>query len=173
MIKVFIDDQIMQRIMRGLFDQVKSKIDLNLNYLKKRCQETYGIESIEGVEQKGGSVVVYKDQVACKLNYEVRFPVSVLITTKEKVDRSPSQNNQLRVEIDDLKEELDDLLEEVAPMPAELDDFLGEDDDIPEELDDFLGEDVEIPPGLDLEDLEPEHDEIDEILPKTHASDRH
>ncbi|MGD8963788.1 MAG: hypothetical protein PVH43_14800 [Desulfobacterales bacterium] len=164
MIKVFIDDQIMQRILSGLFDQVKSKIDLNLNYLKKQCKEIYGIEKIEGVEHKDGNIVVYKDQIACKLNYEVRFPVSVLITTKEKVNSSPSQNNELRTEIDDVKEELDDLLEEVAPMPAELDDFLEEDDDIPEELDDFLGEDDDIPPGLDLDDLEPEHDIIDEPL---------
>jgi hypothetical protein len=90
----------------------------------------------------------------------------VLITTKKSINSSPSPNNKLRTEIDDLKEELDDLLEEVAPKPAELDDFLGEDDDIPPglDLDDFLGEDDDIPPGLDLDDLEPEHDIIDEPL---------
>ena len=98
---------------------------------------------------------MYKDQIACKLTYEVRFSISVLITAKKKTNSSPSQNNELRTEIDDLKEELDDLLEEVAPKPAELDDFLGEDDDIP--------------PGLDLDDLEPEHDIIDEPLRKHQA----
>ena len=185
MIKVFIDHQMMQSILNGLVDQVKNKIDLNMNYVKKRCKEKYGIEKIEGVEHKDGNIVVHNDQIACKLTYEVRFPMSVLVTAKKKINSIPSPNNELRTEIDDLKEELDDLLEEVAPKPAELDDFLGEDDDIPPglDLDDFLGEDDDIPaelddflkedddisPGLDLDDLEPEHDIIDEPLRKHQA----
>jgi hypothetical protein len=180
MIKVFIDHKIMQSILSGLVDQVKSKIDLDMDYLKKRCKEKYGIEEIVEVKHKDGNIVIYKDQIASKLNYEVRFLMPVLITTKKNINSSPSPNNKLRTEIDDLKEELDDLLEEVAPKPAELydflgedddippgldlDDFLGEDDDIPAELDDFLKEDDDIPPGLDLDDLEPEHDIIDEPL---------
>ena len=143
MIKVFIDHQMMQSILNGLVDQVKSKIDLNMNYLKKRCKEKYGIEKIEGVEHKDGNIVIYKDQIACKLNYEARFPMSVLITTKKNINSTASQSN-------DIRSELDDLLEEVAPIPEELDDFLGEDDDIS--------------PGLDLDDLEPEQDVIYEPL---------
>ncbi|MGD8990506.1 MAG: hypothetical protein PVI00_03535 [Desulfobacterales bacterium] len=166
MIKVFIDDQIMQSILSGLFDQVKSKIDLNLNYLKKRCQEKYGIEKIEGVEHKDGNIVVYKDQIACQLNYEVRFPVSVLITTREKINSSVSPNDVRPSEIDGLSKDLGD-------VAKESDDFLEEVDDVALDLDDFLEDIDEIAPELDLEDLEPEHDEIDEILPKTQASDRH
>ena len=166
MIKVFIDDQIMQSILSGLFDQVKSKIDLNLNYLKKRCKEKYGIEKIEGVEHKGGNIVVYKNQVACELNYEVRFPVSVLITTKEKVNSSPSQNNDMRSEIDVLSKELGDI-------PKESDDFLEEVDDVTLDLDDFLDDVDDMAPELDLEDLEPEHDVIDKPRAKTQASDGH
>ena len=124
-------------------DQVKSKIDLNLNYVKKRCKEKYGIEKIEGVEHKDGNIVVYKDQIACKLNYEVRFPMSVLITTKKNINSTPSENNDMRSKIDALPEDLD-------AMPEELDDLL-------EEIDD-------IPPDLDLDDLEPEHDVIDEPI---------
>jgi hypothetical protein len=149
MIKVFIDHQMMQGILNGLVDQVKSKIDLNMNYVKKRCKEKYGIEKIEGVEHKDGKIVVYKDQIACKLNYEVRFPMSLLITTKKKINSSPSQSNELRTEIDDFTGELEDILEEVAPMPEELD---------------FLGEDDDVPPELDLDDLEPEHDILNEPL---------
>ena len=143
MIKVSIDHKIMQSILSGLVDQLKSKIDLNLNYVKKRCKEKYGIGKIEGVEYKDGKIVIYKDQIACKLNYEARFPMSVLITTKKNINITASQSN-------DIQSELDDLLEEVAPMPEDLDDFLEEDDDIP--------------PELDIEDLEPEQDVIDELV---------
>jgi hypothetical protein len=149
MIKVFIDHQMMQSILNGLVDQVKNKIDLNMNYIKKRCKEKYGIEKIEGVEHKDGNIVVHNDQIACKLTYEVRFPMSVLVTAKKKINSIPSPNNELRTEIDDLTEELEDILEEDAPMPEELD-FLAEDDDkLPE---------------LDLDDLEPENDNTDEPL---------
>ena len=138
MIKVFIDNQTMQSIFSGLVDQVKSKIDFNLNYLKKRCKEKYGIEKIEGVEHKDGNIVIYKDQIGCLLNYEVRFPISVLITTKQNIDRALSQHNDIPTEIDDMPQEFDDLLEE---------------------LDD-------IPPELDLDDLEQEPDVIDEFIEK-------
>jgi hypothetical protein len=157
MIKVFIDHKIMQSILSGLVDQLKSKIDLNLNYVNKRCKEKYGIGKIEGVEYKDGKIVIYKDQIACKLNYEARFPMSVLITTKKNINSTASQSN-------DIRSELDDLLEEVAPIPEELDDFLEEDDDIPPELDDFLEEDDDIPPELDIDDLESEQDLIDDEI---------
>ena len=136
MIKFFIDRQTMQSILSGLVDQVKSKIDLNLNYVKKRCKEKYGIEKIEGVELKDGNIVVYKNQIGCKLNFEVRFPMSVLITTKENINSTPSENNDIPAELDDIPQEIDALLEEV--------------DDIPQEL--------------DLDDIEPEHDVIDEPI---------
>ena len=120
-----------------------------MNYVKKRCKEKYGIEEIVEVKHKDGNIVIYKDQIASKLNYEVRFLMPVLITTKKNINSSPSPNNKLRTEIDDLTEELEDILEEDAPMPEELD-FLAEDDDkLPE---------------LDLDDLEPENDNTDEPL---------
>lgn len=139
MIKVFIDNQTMQSIFSGLVDQVKSKIDFNMDYLKKRCKEKYGIEKIEGVEHKDGNIVIYKDKIGCLLNYEVRFPMSVLITTKHNVDMALSQNNDIPAEIDEMPQEFDDLMEE---------------------LDD-------IPPELDLDDLEQEPDVIDEFIEKS------
>lgn len=166
MIKVFIDHKIMQSILSELVDQVKSKIDLNLNYVKKRCKEKYGIEKIEGVEHKDGNIVVYKDRIACKLNYEIRFPISVLITTKKNINSTSSEDNDTRSEMDVLSKGLGD-------SPKEFDDLLEEVDEIAPELDDFLEEDDDIAPELDLEDLEPEDDVIDEPIAKTHASDGH
>ena len=149
MIKVFIDNQTMQGILRGLVDQVKSKIDFNLKYLKKRCKDKYGIEKINGVEHKDGNIVIYKDQIGCMLNYEVRFPMSVLITTKKNIDRIPSQNKEIPSEIDDMPEEFDDLLEELDDIPPELD------------LDDVEGID-NIP--LELDYLEQESDVVDRFI---------
>jgi hypothetical protein len=117
MIKVFIDNQTMQGSLSGLVDQVKSKIDFNLKYFKKRCEDKYGIDKIIGVEHKGGNIVIYKNQVGCMLNYEVRFPMSVLITTKKNIDRTPLQNNDIPPELD-----LDDL-EGINDIPPELDDL--------------------------------------------------
>ncbi|MGD9351145.1 MAG: hypothetical protein PVF71_15885, partial [Desulfobacterales bacterium] len=51
------------------------------------------------------------------LNYEVRFPMSVLITTKKNIDRTPLQNNDIPPELD-----LDDL-EGINDIPPELDDL--------------------------------------------------
>lgn len=149
MIKVFIDNHTMQSMLSGLVDQVKTKIDFNLNYLKKRCKEKYGIEKINGVEHKDGNIVIYKDQIGCMLNYEVRFPMSVLITTKKNMVRTPSQNNGIPPELDEMPEEFDDLLEELDDIPPELD------------LDD-LEEVNNIP--LERDDLELEHDVIDEFI---------
>jgi hypothetical protein len=116
-----------------------------MNYLKKRCKEKYGIEKIEGVEHKDGNIVIYKNKIGCLLNYEVRFPMSVLITTKQNIDMALSQNNDMPTELDDIPTEIDE-------MPEEFDDIL-------EELDD-------IPPELDLDDLEQEPDVIDEFIEK-------
>ena len=87
MIKVSIDRQVMQNVMSGVADQLKNKIDLNLNHVKKLCKERYGIDTIVGVENKDANIMVFKDQIACKLDFEVRFPMSILITTKEKANQ--------------------------------------------------------------------------------------
>jgi hypothetical protein len=99
----------MQSVMSGLADQLKSKIDLNLNHVKKLCKERYGIETIEGVEHNNANIVVIENEVACKLDFEVRFPMSIFITTKENSNNTLPENNDIRAEIDDMPEELDDI----------------------------------------------------------------
>ena len=137
MIKVSIDRQVMENVMSGVADQLKNKIDLNLNHVKKLCKEQYGIETIVSVENKDANIVVFRDQIACKLDFEVRFPMSVLITTKEDIKSSLPEKNDVRANIDDLPEELDDIPKELDDITEELDDLLAEElDDIPEELDD-------------------------------------
>lgn len=129
MIKISIDRQVMQNVMSGVADQLKSKIDLNLNHVRKLCKERYGIDTIVGVENKDANIVVFKEQIACKLDFEVSFPMSVLITTKENSKHTLPENDDTQVDVDDLPEELDDITEE-------LDDLMAEDlEDITDELD--------------------------------------
>ena len=124
MIKVSIDRQVMQSVMSGVADQIKSKIDLNR--VKKICKKLYGIESIEGFEHIDADIVAIENQVGCKLDLEVRFPMSIFISTKENSDSSLPVNNNIPKELDDTPKELD--------IPKELDDISEELDKPEEEL---------------------------------------
>ena len=158
MIKVSIDRKVMKSVMNGVADQIKSKIDLN--QVKKLCKKQYGIETIGGIEYKDANIVVIENQVACRLDLEVRFPMSILISTKENSNSTFSENDFIPEEFADVPEDLDDLLEDFDDIPEELDDIPEELDDIPEELDiaeeldemmgDELG-DKDRPPLIDKE----------------------
>ena len=134
MIRVSIDRQIMQRAMSGVADQIKSKIDLNR--VKKLCKKLYGIESIEGFEHKDADIVAIENQVGCKLDLEVRFSMSIFISTNENSDSSLPVNNNIPNELD-IPKELDDISEE-PDIPEEEIDLSGF-DDIGEEVLDLSG----------------------------------
>jgi hypothetical protein len=93
MIKVSIDRKIMKSVMSGVANQIKSKIDLD--QVKKLCKKQYGIETINGVEHKDANMVVIKNQVACRLDLKVRFPMSILISTRGDSNSLSSDNNYL------------------------------------------------------------------------------
>ena len=137
MIKVSIDRQAMQSVMSGVADQIKSKIDLNR--VKKICKKLYGIETIEGVEHKDADIVAIENQVGCKLDLEVRFSMSIFISTKENSDSSLPVNNNIPKELDNIPKELDDISEELDDIPEEELDLSEELDDIPEEELDLSG----------------------------------
>jgi hypothetical protein len=109
----------MQSVMSGVADQIKSKIDLNR--VKKICKKLYGIESIEGFEHIDADIVAIENQVGCKLDLEVRFPMSIFISTKENSDSSLPVNNNIPKELDDTPKELDDISEELDKPEEELD----------------------------------------------------
>jgi hypothetical protein len=127
MIKVSIDRQIMQSAMTGVADQINSKIDPNI--VEKLCKERYGIETIKGVENKNANIVVIENQVACKLDFEVRFPMSMLITSKKNSNSTLSENNTIPEDLDDILLNFDDMPEEFE-MPGELDKILEEKFDV-------------------------------------------
>ena len=138
MIKVAIDRQVMQSVLSRVADQINGKI--NLNFLKKLCKERYGIETIEGAENKNANIVIIDNKIACKLDFEVRFPMSVLITTKENSNITITEKSALQAEIDYLTEdELDEIAADLYDIePNELD-VLKED-----EVDEILPEDLEV-----------------------------
>jgi hypothetical protein len=133
MIKVSIDDKVMQSVMSGVADQMKSKIDLN--QVKKICKKQYGIETIDGIEYKDANVVVIENKVACKLYLEVRFPMSILISAKENSNNTLTENSDIPEEYADAPDDLDDIPYDFDDIPEEL--------EIPEELDD-IPENLEI-----------------------------
>jgi hypothetical protein len=140
MIKVSIDRKVMQSVMSGVADQIKGKIDLN--QVKKLCKKQYGIETIGGFEYKDANIVVIENQVACRLDLEVRFPMSILISTRENSNSTLSENDYIPEEFADVPEDLDDLLEDFDEIPEEPDE-IPEELDIAEELDEMLGEELD------------------------------
>ena len=123
MIKVSIDRQVMHSVMSGVANQIKSKFDLN--YVKKLCKKLYGIETIEGVKHKDANIVVLENQVGCKLDLEVRFSMSVFISTKENSNSTLPENNGTTGKFNEMTGEFD--------LPEELD--IPEEFDLPEEID--------------------------------------
>jgi hypothetical protein len=154
MIKVSIDRQVMKSVMAGVADQIKSKIDLNR--VKKICKKLYGIESIEGFEHKDADIVAIENQVGCKLDLEVRFSMSIFISTKENPDSALPVNNKIPKALDNMPKALDDIPKELDGISEELDipeeeiDLSGFDDireeklDLSEEFDDIREEELDL-----------------------------
>jgi type II secretion system protein C len=145
MFKVSIEREIMQSVMSGVADQLKRKFDLN--QIKKICKKRYGIETIKGIKQKDANIVIIENQVACKLDFEIRFPISVLIATKEDINSTLTEKNDIRAEIDAIPEDglyempegLQEMLaDELDDISAELESLMEEEiDDIPEPVEDI------------------------------------
>ena len=81
MINVTIDTQTVEEAKHEVINQLKLKI--NHACLEAVCREQYGIGTIEGYECKNGDIVIDNNQVAFKLDFEVRFPISILINYLE------------------------------------------------------------------------------------------
>jgi hypothetical protein len=125
MINVSLDPHVMKSVMNDMVKQLASKVDNN--YVQQICKEQYGIETITGIEHKDGEVVVIKDGFACKLDFEVRFPVSVCITNGEDSSISSlSENDDEQVDLEDIQ--FDDELQETDEGLAELGDIVAEEE---------------------------------------------
>ena len=124
MINVSLDSQVIKSVMNDMVKQLATKIDTN--YVQTVCKEQYGIESISGIEHKGGDVVVIKDGVTCKLDFEVSFPVSVYITNGEEPTCSLSENDHEQSGLEDIQ--YDDELNDSDDGLVELEDIVLEEE---------------------------------------------
>ena len=106
MINVSIDKQTVEDAKREESNQLKPKI--NQACLEAVCREQYGIETIIGYECKDSDIVIDNDHVAFKLDFEVRFPVSILIN-------NGGNGPALSSGADELLSEFDAGLEEIEP----------------------------------------------------------
>ena len=127
MINVSLDPQVMKSVMNDMVKQLASKIDNN--YVQTVCKEQYGIETITGIELKDGEIVVIRDGVACKLDFEVRFSSSLYITTGEDSTSSLSGDDDEEFDLENIQ--FDSELQEPDDDILELEDIAaGEDDDV-------------------------------------------
>ena len=125
MINVSLDPNVMKSVMNDMIKQLASKVDNN--YVQQICKEQYGIETITGIEHKDGEVVVIKDGVACKLDFEVRFPISVYINNGENSPTSSlSENDDEQVDLEDIR--FDDELQDIDEGLVELEDTMAEEE---------------------------------------------
>ena len=125
MINVSLDPHVMKSVMNDMVKQLASKVDNN--YVQQICKEQYGIETITGIEHKDGEVVAIKNGVACKLDFEVRFPISVYITNGEDSSNSSlSENDDEQVDLEDIQ--FDDELKESDEDLVELEDIVAEEE---------------------------------------------
>jgi len=108
MINVSIDTHTVEEVKRELINQLKSKI--NQDHIEAVCRKHYGIESIKGYKCIDGDIIIDNDQVAFKLDYEVRFPMSILTTIGETNDTTSSKDD------DHILSEIDHDFEEIEPQ---------------------------------------------------------
>lgn len=62
---------------RELIEKIKSNIDLE--QVRAVCEEQHGIATVENIDLKDGDIVTYQDQIAFKLDFEIRFVLPVMI----------------------------------------------------------------------------------------------
>ena len=125
MINVSLDAHVMKSVMNDMVKQLASKVDNN--YVQQICKEQYGIETITGIEYKDGEVVAIKDGVACRLDFEVRFPISVYITNGEDSSTSSlSENDDEQFDLEDIQ--FNDELKESDEDLVELEDIVTEEE---------------------------------------------
>jgi len=120
MINVSIDTHTVEEIKRELINKLKSKI--NQTHIEAVCSEKYGIESIQGYACTDGDIVIDNNQVAFKLDYEIRFPVSILINIGENKATTTSEDDdnilsEFDTNVDDMEpEEIKEILDELPDI---------------------------------------------------------
>jgi len=95
----------MKNAVNSIIDQLASRIDVD--QLHSICKERYGIENLNGIEHKGGDVVVISNKVVCRLDFEICFAVSVYMSSGGNIASEASTEDSDGAELEDI--DFDDL----------------------------------------------------------------
>ena len=106
MVRINVGEKAFKKAKHQVIEQIKSNLDSD--YLRKLCLDKYGIKNLGSIEYKQGDIVMDCDEVAFKLDFEIRLPVSFLISGKENSNNSLTQSDAEPIEVVD---ELDEMLE--------------------------------------------------------------
>jgi hypothetical protein len=74
---ITVGEHVIEDSIRDIIEKIKSNIDLE--QVKAVCKEQHGIETVENIDFKNGDIVAHNDQVAFKLDFEIRFVLPMLI----------------------------------------------------------------------------------------------
>jgi hypothetical protein len=90
---ITVGTQVVEEAKRELIEKLRNNIDLD--QVKAICREQCGIEMIEGIDLKHGDIVGRNDQVAYRLDFDIRFSMSVLIDNEGNcISTSLKSNDQ-------------------------------------------------------------------------------
>lgn len=77
MSRITIDESVVNRAKRELFESIVSNVDLD--EIKAICKEQHGIGNIDAIDFKNGDLVICENNIAYEINFKMSFALSILI----------------------------------------------------------------------------------------------
>jgi hypothetical protein len=129
------DPKSIQESERELIDTINAEIDWGV--IEKLLAEKQLFSLQDQVDYKKGDLVVYDNQIAYKLDFEIKMPLSVIFNRQgECLDITTLQGDEIReknqsIEMADLKERSSEKVEQLAASIADMISEINQKDDSP------------------------------------------
>jgi hypothetical protein len=129
------DPKSIQESERELIDTINAEIDWGV--IEKLLAEKQLFSLQDQVDYKNGDLVVYDNQIAYKLDFEIKMPLSVIFNRQgECLDITTLQGDEIReknqsIEMADLKERSSEKVEQLAASIADMISEINQKDDSP------------------------------------------
>jgi hypothetical protein len=129
------DPKSIQESERELIDTINAEIDWGV--IEKLLAEKQLFSLQDQVDYKNGDLVVYDNQIAYKLDFEIKMPLSVIFNRQgECLDITTLQGEETReknqsIEMADLKERSSEKVEQLAASIADMISEINQKDDSP------------------------------------------
>jgi len=75
--RLTVDLQTLENAKSELIEKIKSNI--NLDSIRELCKNNHGIETIREIDCTEGNIVSHNGSIAYQLDFEIRFPMMILI----------------------------------------------------------------------------------------------